>query len=326
MLGNDESSSTVALPGRVTSQRFRPAISQEKGSVQQAAERSPLHLSRRVWQFSTGRYTEFTMGARFKMTMTGDGADDSLRLNDLIEQLNAVRQALNQIDVAVSGRRSPGLYYRVTALSMNSPATIEVEAVAPKDVPNYGRKVVSRFKRDLKAVLKGSRPKDSGIELLDAYKNLSQPQRKHLLGVSIQFDKELVEVPRNLDVQIDKILGPDQTEEGSIVGKLEMINIHNARNEFKIFPIVGPLSIKCKFQQAQLKEVLSGINHNVRIHGILHYKRAEQYPHAMQVHSIEQLPDRAQISKLSSLRGMAKDAFGGVPSTEYIEKVRNGDW
>lgn len=266
------------------------------------------------------------MSARFKMTMRGDGADDSLRLNDLIEQLNAVRQALNQIDVSVSGRRSPGLYYRVTALSMNSPATIEVEAVAPKDVPNYGRKVVAKFKRDLQTVLKGKRPKDAGIELLDAYKNLSQPQHKHVLGVSIEFEKGHLDVPRDLDSQIDRILGPDQTEEGSVVGKLEMINIHNARNEFKIFPVVGPTSIKCKFQQAQLKEVLAGINHNVRIHGTLHYKRAEQYPHAMSVRSIEQLPERSQVTTLSSLRGIAKGAFGGESSTEHIEKVRNGDW
>ncbi|WP_213956322.1 hypothetical protein [Variovorax sp. dw_954] len=267
------------------------------------------------------------MSARFRLTLKGDEADDSLRLSDLIDQLNAVKNTLNQIDMAVSGRKAPGLYYRITALSMNSPATIEVEAVASKkSLPNYGRKVVSKFQRDLKSVIRGKRPKDAGLDLMDSYKGLAHPQRGHVAGMSIQFEKENIEVPRNLDMKVDEILGPDQTELGSIVGSLEVINIHNQRNEFKVFPIVGPASIKCRFPSAKLGSALAGINHFVRITGTLHYKRAEKFPHFVQVESIEVLPEQSDVPKLSSLRGIAKGAYDGLSSTDYISKVRNGEW
>ena len=47
--------------------------------------------------------------SKFKITLRGDEADDSLRLSDLIEQLNALKQTLNQIDLSVSGQKSPSL-------------------------------------------------------------------------------------------------------------------------------------------------------------------------------------------------------------------------
>jgi hypothetical protein len=42
--------------------------------------------------------------------------------------------------------------------------------------------------------------------------------------------------------------------------------------------------------------------------------------------SIEVLPEESDLPKLSALRGMAKDAFEGLSSTDFVEKVRNGDW
>ena len=49
--------------------------------------------------------------SRFKITVKGEEADGSIRLNDLVEQLNALRSTLNQVDQAVSGLKSPSLYY-----------------------------------------------------------------------------------------------------------------------------------------------------------------------------------------------------------------------
>ena len=63
--------------------------------------------------------------SRFKITVKGEEADGSIRLNDLVDQLNALRSTLNQVDVAVSGQKSPSLYYRVTSITMNSPATLD---------------------------------------------------------------------------------------------------------------------------------------------------------------------------------------------------------
>jgi hypothetical protein len=267
---------------------------------------------------------------RFKITLKGDEADESLRLNDLIDQLGAISRALNQVDVSISGGPSPSLYYRVTKITMRSPATFEMEAVSRTTKgPQLGSRVVSKFGRDLRSVISGKRPRDSDLELLESYRGLAQPMRKHMAAVKLTFedDRAPVELPRNLDVKVDEILGPDQVEDGSVVGSLDVIDIHNQRNLFRIYPVVGPNSIRCRFRSSLLVEAIAGINNFVRISGLLHYKRAEKYPHYIDVSSIEVLPKRSESNSLASLRGIAdKSAYDGLSSTEYVEKVRDSEW
>ena len=265
--------------------------------------------------------------SRFKITMKGDEADDSLRLGDLVDQLNALKQTLNQIDLALTGQKAPSLYYRIVNITMNSPATFEVEAVSKTRGPSHGRSVVSRLDRDLRKVIVGKRPKDAGLDLMECYRSLALPMRKHVAQVSLQFDEaEPVEIPRNLDMKVEDILGPDQVEEGSVVGSLDMIDVHGQRNFFRVYPIVGPPSIKCQFPNGMLPDAVAGIKHFVRISGKLHYKKMEKFPHLIKVSSIDVLPERSDAPTLSGLRGIAVGAYGGLSSSEYVDKVRNGDW
>ena len=263
---------------------------------------------------------------RFKVTLKGDEANDGLRLSDLIDQLDAIKQVLNQIDKRVSGRKSPGLYYRITALSMNSPVTIEVEAVSRHKSENYGSQVVARFGRDIRQVIDGKRPADSDMDLLESYKQLAQPLKRHMSQIIVQIGDDQIDVPKSLDAKVDLILGPDQVERGSVVGSLDVLDIHNGKNLFKVYPVVGPSNIKCHFAKGMFKEAIAGIDHFVKIHGDIYYKKAEKFPHFMEVERIEVLPEQSDLPKLSSMRGIAKDAFDGLSSTDYVEKIRNGSW
>lgn len=266
--------------------------------------------------------------SKFKITLKGDEADDSLRLGDLIDQLNAVKQTLTQVDQAVSGGK-PSLYYRVTKISMNSPATFEFEAVSKvKGNALHGRRVVAKLNRDLQRVIAGKKPRDAGLELMESYGALVQPmQRSHVVGIALKFDNDpVIDLPRNLAMKVDDILGPDQIEQGSVIGSLDVIDVHNQRNVFKIYPVVGPTSIKCQFQGQQFNDALSGINKFVRVSGSLHFKKTEKFPHLIKVVSIDVLDEKSDRPTLTSLRGMATGAYGGLSSTDYVEKVRNGDW
>lgn len=264
---------------------------------------------------------------RFKITLTGGEADGSIRLNDLVDQLNAVKASLNHVDVAVSGQKAPSLYYRITNITMNSPAVFVVEAVSKANSSiAHGRRVVARFNRDLKTVLAGKRPKDADLELLESYGALAKPMRGHVEQVALAFDETSMELPRNLDMRIDEILGPDQIEQGSIVGSLDVIDVHNQRNLFKVYPMVGPSSIKCQFAKGMLSEAVAGINRFVRISGELHFKKAEKFPHLIKVSKIDVLPERSSATNLSSLRGIAAGALKGMSSTEYVDRVRDGSW
>ncbi len=266
--------------------------------------------------------------SKFKITITGADADNSIRLGDLIDQLNAVKASLNQVDLAVTGERTPSLFYRINSIRMNSPAVFEVEAVpiANRSKPVHGRRVVSKFTHDLKTVIAGKRPKEADLDLMESYGALVRPMRSHLSQIQLQYDDLDMELPRNLDVRIDSILGPDQMELGSVVGHLDAIDIHNKKNLFKVYPVVGPSSIKCVFREGMLVDAVAGINHFVRISGELHFKKTEKFPHLIKVSKIDVLPERSDKATLSSLRGVAAGALRNLSSNEYVEKVRNGDW
>jgi hypothetical protein len=263
---------------------------------------------------------------KFKLTVKGDEADESIRLSALVDQLNALKLALNQVDVALSGGKPSDVYYRVTKITMNSPATFEVEAVSRSGKVAQGRRVVSKLSRDIQSVIAGKRPREADLDLMDSYRALVRPMQKHVVEVSLQFEKQRIALPRNFDVKVDDILGPDQVERGSIVGSLDVLDIHNQRNVFRVYPVVGPKSIKCSFSREMLSQAIAGINHFVSITGLLYFKKAEKFPHLIKVDSIEILPERSDARPLASLRGIAPDAYGGLVSTEYVEKVRNGEW
>jgi hypothetical protein len=165
------------------------------------------------------------------------------------------------------------------------------------------------------------------LDLMESYRTLVAPMRRHVAEVSLQFDDAPpVELPRNLDIKVEEILGPDQVEEGSVVGRLDVIDVHNQRNFFKIYPLVGPSSIKCAFPNGMLSDAVSGIQQFVRITGMLHFKRAEKFPHLIKVSKIDVLKGPLATPRLSSLRGIAVGAYGGLGAVEHVEKIRNGDW
>lgn len=264
---------------------------------------------------------------RFKITVKGEDVDDGIRLNALVDQLTAIRVALNQVDLALSGEKEPSLYYRVTKITMNSPAVFEIEAVPKaKGAALHSRRVVSKLNHDLQVVISGKRPKDVGLEVLESYAALVKPMRQHVAQVALEFDNQPLELPRNLEMRIDEILGPDQLELGSVIGSLDVIDVHKQRNLFRIYPTVGPSSIKCQFGNHLLGDAIAGINKFVRISGELHFKKLEKFPHLMKVSKIEVLPERADAVPLSGLRGIAAGALRGASSTDYVERVRRGDW
>lgn len=263
---------------------------------------------------------------KFKLTVKGDDANESIRLNDLVDQLSALKAALNQVDSSIAGGKPSDLYFRIIKITMNSPATFEVEAVSKSGGQSHGRRVVSKLSRDIQSVISGKRPKESDLDLLESYRSLVRPMQRHVMEVSLQFDGEVIPLPRNFDMKVDEILGPDQIEKGSVVGSLDVLDIHNQKNVFKVFPVVGPKSIRCQFNQSLLPQAISGINHFVRIAGLLHYKKSEKFPHLIKVDSIELLPERSDVRPLASLRGIASNSFEGLSSTDYVEKVRNGEW
>lgn len=263
---------------------------------------------------------------KFAITLKGDEADEMLRLRDFVDQLGAFKKVLNQIELFLFPDKPQDLYFVISKLTMNSPITVEFEAVSKNKNINYGPKIVEKLGNDLDHIVNGKRPPQSNLELLETYKILGEPSKRHIAGLTLNFNDKKIEITSAFETIIDNLVGPDHIEIGSMLGDLEYINLHHKTNQFKIYPVVGPVSVKCHFKPSLLNDVLAAINRYVSVSGALHYKKGEKFPHFIEVESIENMPDQESLPSFSSLRGMAKGEYGGLSSEKYIERVRNEEW
>jgi hypothetical protein len=266
---------------------------------------------------------------RIVITLHGSPNDSGhLRLSEFIKELESIRAALKQTERLVTGAEESSVYYKVVDLSHNSPATITLEPspLRPLIDPNTISGTVDTFFSNLRQIVEQNQtPKGTDLMALEAYRDIGAMLEKHISQITISGIDAEVQINTSYNSKIVDIIGPDETIQGSISGRLEWINIHNV-GRFHIYPIVGPKKIVCNFPETLKSKVKSAIDQEVEVHGELRYKRMEKYPYAVTVSDLFVLPDEAELPKLAELRGVAPDATDGQPPQDFVEFMRNEIW
>ena len=267
--------------------------------------------------------------AERQITITVEGAiedDGHVRLNDLIKQLEFVRNALRRTEHIVTGKTESQVYYRVVDLHHNSPATIVLEAAPARQSPNrqVATRTVSTFFRNLRWIQeKADVPNRVDVPTLEAYRSLGLLLEQNMTSIKITNSRQTFKIDDAFTHKVNEIIGPDETIEGSMAGRLEWLNIHNT-NVFHIYPEVGPKKLNCFFKKEMRDEVIAAIDRHVRVYGQLRYKRRDKFPYAINVDSLERLPHEEELPTLESFRGSASNPTGMTPDA-LIRWLRDGN-
>jgi hypothetical protein len=248
----------------------------------------------------------------------------NVRLEDFLEELGAIKTALKHTELIVAGKPNT-VYYRVVDLTHTSPASVRIEAVAQrKEYKHMPRRIVRRFSTSLRMIQRRHRaPRDFNLDTLEAYKNIYNPLGKKLRKVTITEDEKQKKTAINqaFDDALRRIIGPDEKERGSMMGKLEALNVHLGNRVFAIYPTVGASKVTCKFVGTDIRDkVLKSAGQYVRVDGWIVFKNKAKFPHAMEVRDIEPF---GAVSKLSDIRGIAPDATKGERSEDFLRKLRD---
>jgi hypothetical protein len=257
--------------------------------------------------------------------MKGAASDgEHVRLQEFVIQLDALRKALWNTERLVSRTERTALYYRIVDLRHSSPAVILLEATPYRRQYDVSAQVIHKlFNGLLRIARTGQISADYDTETLLSYKELASTLHRHVTQIKLSSDEYEVDVTTELERNIDRILGSDILLEGSIAGKLEVINIHNKINRFHIFPSVGPVKVICHFPDQMLHQAIKAVGHYVSVTGQTKIRRGDFFPHEIEVFSMETYPDEEELPTLSSLRGIAPDATGGMDSVAFINAIRN---
>jgi hypothetical protein len=222
--------------------------------------------------------------------------------------------------------RSPKIKYRIVELQHQSPIQAVLEAVPYPEGEDISPQVVDGLIDGMDQLRRGNIPRDFDHDLIQAFKKIGSPMKRHVAEVIMFSDLKKVELPKSLESDIDKIIGPDEIARGSVSGMFELLNIHGGANHFRIYPVVGPRKVDCHFKSDTLTKAIAGMNHYVKVVGELRYKRMDKYPYAINVSEIEIYPDEKSLPSIFDLKGIAPDATGDASSEDFVSGIRNADW
>lgn len=264
---------------------------------------------------------------RITIRLVGSKSDGGhVRLSDFIDQLEAFSEALRQTERLLSGQDRPFVYYRIVALSYESPATVTIEGVSGKDAPVRSTSVMQTFVTDVRALSKKKPPDKADLPMLEAYRDLSRPLEKHIHHVEIvEARNRVIPIDQAFTRNVDEVIGPDSFSFGSIAGRLERINLHNA-HRFEIYPTVGPKRVKCEFRSDLKQQVKKALDSYVTVSGRLRYKKWDKYPHAIDARAIDIHEDEKRLPALHDLRGVAPKATGALSAEDFVRSIRDANW
>jgi hypothetical protein len=206
--------------------------------------------------------------------------------------------------------------YRVSDLRASS-AAIALEAVRPKKGPDSRVEVVNFFKETVAALQSGS--KIDGRLTPEGLKDFRE------LYAGVKRIKEVWiggrQITSRYVANIDEILKPALVSEGSVIGWLERLNVHE-KNEFVLYPPLWE-AVVCTFPDEMFEQVRSAVKRNVTVRGTLTYPPDRPYPTKVRVKGLEVHPPDEELPTLRQLRGLFRGCTGDKTATEYVRAIRD---
>jgi hypothetical protein len=199
-------------------------------------------------------------------------------------------------------------------------AVMQIAALPPQRGADRRQAIVAEFRHTVRSLQNGL-PISHRLtysELRD-FRTIAAPLQSGATEAWIDD----VRITTQYTANIDRILEGGAKSTGSISGRLERLNVHNA-NEFSLFPAVSDDEILCKFPDELWGTVQQAIKRTVTVLGEMTYRPDTAFPDRVRVESIEIHPDDDDLPTLMDLHGLFGDeCTNGQTAEEFIRAIRN---
>lgn len=249
--------------------------------------------------------------------------DGQMRLPAFLSQLQNLSATINRLDRDANGGK-PASYFRVAALSYNSPYRVTLDPHPIPGRPPTGPIVIESLTRISVALESGDDLLDLDAELLEDIRNLARPVGVSVKSATLLFNDSRIDLTPHVVSRVDAALAVEEECEGFLQGNLEQINIHLGANTFQIFPDVGPKKVTCHFPARLYDDAIFAVGRRVDVFGTLRYRARTSFPHQIEVTSIDAHPPESELPDWDDLRGRAPDATGSLSSEAFVRELRDG--
>lgn len=256
---------------------------------------------------------------------TGFSPFQNVRLETFVEGLDNVRRALTRFDRITMNRAKPTTAYEVVALSLNSPATVTLEARAVNPAVDARVRVVSGFMRSAQMLEEsGTVLPNFDRPMLEILKETAEQARRQAVRIGLRSGPYQVFFDAKLERRVEHLLAQEEGVFGSIEGVLERVNFHAGANVCTVFPLYGPDRINCYFGSDLRDAVNDAVLRHVRVTGMIWSDKRDGLPHRVDMEEIEMLTVPANRPSLSELRGIVPGLMGELTMHEFLRESRDG--
>jgi len=239
----------------------------------------------------------------FKIVFEGSPSDEGdVRLHSFSRFLYSLERALGEVDKRVAKGDDETVVYRITDLTHSSPATVEIQATTLKGSEDVGVAICNEFFDILGSIESGTGYERYNSSLLSEFAALGLKPGYAFSKVSFRRNGTRLDLVRDLTPIVNNLIGPDELSTGSVVGRLEAINVHSERR-FTIYPSAGPSMVQCIFPATLMEEAIKAFGSNVKVEGKLRYKKIDIHPHRIDVDSIEAYPRNDELPSFFDIEG-----------------------
>lgn len=250
--------------------------------------------------------------------------EGQVRLSAFMAQLQSFSATVAKLDKEANAGKA-ATYFRIAALSYNSPVRVVLEPQPLGRSPYMGAAILDSLERVTSALEAGRDLSGLDADLLEDIRGLSGPVGKSVKSAALVFRNRRFELTSSVTKELDHALADDEVCTGSIDGALEQINVHLGANVFHIYPVVGPRKVTCRFPSKLYDDAVAAVGKRVEVFGALHFRAGASFPHLVSVNEIEPIPPDSELPDWEDLRGLARDATGDLSSEAFVRRLRD-EW
>ncbi|MDP4279311.1 MAG: hypothetical protein QQM50_02020 [Dehalococcoides mccartyi] len=252
------------------------------------------------------------------MTFVLGSSPDQLSLNSFkiaIEQLSYI---INDVEHNISGSKQTQLKWHISKLSLNSPATIEIQ--------NHDTHKASLAYKTKIAVVNGinalgqgnERPEYFGNSSLENMRILAKLASDGLRSIKVIADDIESEFKDQITSNVTAILESSEAI-GSIEGILEVIFGKEGNPiHCHVKDVVRKITIKCYIPDTLIPDTLNAFRKQVIIYGLIQYDN-EGIPTRINAESIDILPDEADLPSVKDvIRALNGNKIELTPYGKYL--------
>jgi hypothetical protein len=227
--------------------------------------------------------------------------DSRLLLDDFICELESVKRVLESLNKDIHPNKTPQLSYEIVKIRKSSPLMVEL-------LPTYKDfqmdDLIASFYTGLRTIPKGKPPKSFSVNTIIAYSDIGTSTKRNEITFYENGKSKKLKVKENYGKFVNEIYKQIYySEQGSISGKLDALNVHGTKKTITVYPNYAP-QVNCIVSDNLLPVVEKAVRRKVTVRGKIKTKIDEKYPFEINVDEIKIHKSKEEIPKVDELWGM----------------------